>query len=79
MSCSISFSEAIDREISFYLKICTNRGLPKLFAKLFLAKFLRRAGESKTPPMPLSLVYINEMSPVRMVLIFQEELQVYLW
>lgn len=59
--------------------MCTNKGLPKLFAKLFLAKLLRRAGESKMPPIPLSAVYINEMRPVIMVLIFQEELQVYLW
>jgi len=66
-------------EINFYLNSSTKSGLPKLLARLFLAKVLRREVESKTPPMPLSLVYINEISPVRIVLIFHEELQVSLW
>lgn len=62
--------------MSFYLKSLLKRGLPKLFAKLFLAKVLRREEESKTPPIPFSLVYINEIRPVRIVFIFHEELQV---
>jgi hypothetical protein len=44
-----------------------------------LAADRRREAESKMPPMPFSFVYINEMRPVRIVRIFHEELQVYLW
>ena len=76
---SICSVEMTSLEMSFYLKSRKKRGLHRLFCKLFLARALRRAVESKTPPMPFSLVYMKEIRAVRIVLIFHEELQVSLW
>jgi hypothetical protein len=48
----------------------------KFDSKLFNAKIFFFSEDSKMPPMPYSLQYINEIIAVRMVLILQEELQV---
>ncbi len=50
-----------------------------MFCRLFLARVLRLTLESKTPPIPFSLVYMKEIRAVIIVLIFHEELQVSLW